>query len=501
MQSGNIITNFNNLLIKYLNDLVNKVEANDDDKARALQDFTTTINSELTKYNLSFSNEAINSILKQAFSAYASILRTHFDGNNIHRIDVNHPINDELNFEVNEVINNLINAINNINNTPEYSNLIKKIKDSIIYQLRLNNTSYNNYSSNVEIFLNETITKTFNSYLKPQTQDFFENVLPTFYKYSSDLTHTSEVIQEWTQIIVDNSNVNAERDAFINQMMEIEIHESVENGVLVLTVIDQMGQEQKYYGQDAMDKLTSYNQLFESSRPGKKVDTSFWPPIVEEKSKPVEQPALVETITTDQPANNDVPTPIDSANPQDLNSQELSPTIDKQIPNEDTNQDDSSEDFIKKILAMDDVKNERPVYNFNGHIESNEDNQFNQLETTVTNSDTNGEGFDKLQNILGNNEDTNNNSLMNSQSSFIPNYDNPNAERDNFIKLSTGIMIEEDKDTKGRLFLRVTEPSGREIIYTGKEAVTMINNYNKVYLDANPGKKVDTTLIDNYKDN
>ena len=489
MQNENIITNFNDLLIKYLNDLVNKVEANDNDKAQVLQDFTNTINSEFSKYNLSFSSEAINSILKQAFSAYASILRAYFDGNNIHRIDVNHPINDELNLEVNEVINNLINAINNINNTPEYSNLIRKIKDSIVYQLRQNNTSYNNYSSDVEIFLNEIITRTFNS------------VLPTFYKYSSDLMHTSEEIQELTEVIIDNSNVNAERDAFINQMMEIEIHESVENGVLVLTVIDQMGQEQKYYGQDAMDKLTSYNQLFESSRPGKKVDTSFWPPIVEEKSKPAEQPSLVESIPVDQPVNNDTITTNDVVNTPDLNSQELSPTIDEKIPDEETHQADNSDDFIKKILAMDDDKKERPIYNLNVPIKSNEDNQFNQLETTITNSDTNGEGFDQLQNILGNNKENNTPLAMNSSNSFIPQYNNPNAERDNFIKLSTGFMIEEDKDTKGKLFLRVTEPSGRETIYTGKEAVMMIKNYNKVYLDANPGKKVDTTLIDNYKDN
>jgi hypothetical protein len=83
---------------------------------------------------------------------------------------------------------------------------------------------------------------------------------------------------------------------------------------------------------------------------------------------------------------------------------------------------------------------------------------------------------------------------------FIGNYSNPNYDRDQFIKLTTGIEIQEDVDHQGRIFLRVIEPTGREVIYSGKEAVRMIQNYNQTYLDANPDKKVDTTLIDNYKE-
>ncbi len=69
-----------------------------------------------------------------------------------------------------------------------------------------------------------------------------------------------------------------------------------------------------------------------------------------------------------------------------------------------------------------------------------------------------------------------------------------------FIKRTTGIEIEEDIDTRGKIFLRVTEPSGREVIYTGKEAVRMIKNYNKAYLDANPNRSVDTSLIDKFQE-
>ena len=38
-----------------------------------------------------------------------------------------------------------------------------------------------------------------------------------------------------------------------------------------------------------------------------------------------------------------------------------------------------------------------------------------------------------------------------------------------------------------------------EEIYTGKEAINMIRNYNRTYLDANPGKRVDTSLIDRFE--
>ena len=74
---------------------------------------------------------------------------------------------------------------------------------------------------------------------------------------------------------------------------------------------------------------------------------------------------------------------------------------------------------------------------------------------------------------------------------------NPNYDRDQFIKQTTGIEIQEDVDHQGNLFLRVIEPSGREVIYTGKDAIRMIKNYNQTYLDANPDKTVDTSLIDN----
>ena len=58
--------------------------------------------------------------------------------------------------------------------------------------------------------------------------------------------------------------------------MDIDIEESFENGRVVLKVYDSDGKTQVYYSTEAMEKLTSYNQLYESSRPGKKADTSNW---------------------------------------------------------------------------------------------------------------------------------------------------------------------------------------------------------------------------------
>ena len=105
------------------------------------------------------------------------------------------------------------------------------------------------------------------------------------------------------------------------------------------------------------------------------------------------------------------------------------------------------------------------------------------------------EDLTKVKNMMGMNDT----SSFSGSFSFLPEYDNPNEDRDEFIKKTTGIEIDEDTDHKGELYLKVVEPSGREQIYTGKEAVNMIKNFNKAYLDANPGKKVDTTLIDNFK--
>lgn len=93
-----------------------------------------------------------------------------------------------------------------------------------------------------------------------------------------------------------------------------------------------------------------------------------------------------------------------------------------------------------------------------------------------------------------------NNRFISNNNDFIPDYKNLNYDRDMFIKRTTGIEIEEDIDTRGKIFLRVTEPSGREVIYTGKEAVRMIKNYNKAYLDANPNRSVDTSLIDKFQE-
>ncbi len=106
-------------------------------------------------------------------------------------------------------------------------------------------------------------------------------------------------------------------------------------------------------------------------------------------------------------------------------------------------------------------------------------------------------GIKQMKDMMESSNDTNS---FSGSFSFLQEFEEHNQERNEFIKKTTGMEIDEDVDNNGRLYLKVVEVTGREQIYTGKEAVRMIKNFNKVYLDSNPDKKVDTSLIDDFNE-
>ena len=162
------------------------------------------------------------------------------------------------------------------------------------------------------------------------------------------------------------------------------------------------------------------------------------------------------------------------------------------IINEDTTIDSSAMGRLNNMMANNFESNSN---NSNNNINNNF-KSFNDTEE-VTHSDD----LKQIRSMMGIEDDTVSNLRFGNDFSFVPQFSNPNEERDAFINKITGIVLEEDVDNKGLLYLKITEPTGREEIYTGKHAVEMIKNFNKAYLDANPGKEVDTSLIDNFKEN
>ena len=567
---GESITKYNDLLIGYLNDLVNSVEQDTEYKTRTFEDVANRLRQQLSVYNINFSDDTIKLIMTQAFKAYADILKKHFDSSNIHRIDLNHVEDTSLTDEMNTVTSNLTNAVNNMNKISDYPVLIKKIKDSMVYHFRQNSPNYQNFEFEVEQILNDVVVGAINTFTSRKIEDFSRDTLPDLYKVCDELTRELNASNVSNEV---DENVNEERDQFISDTMDIEIHEGFENGKVTLTVIDQMGNQQLYVGQEAMEKLTSYNQLFESSRPGKKADTSHWPKMDEVSNEQNNVPS--NNFINNQVSLNDVntvnnlnqvPNNNDLVNNQN-NTPSQQPVVDEKNGNEQlirnflskynddkniANQNNSSNDLInsaninsdintinqeqqnKTIELTDQFNNLTIPVNGNqtdnntpNNVESNATpilnltDGFNNL--TATNNEpapnNNDNGLEQFNNMLNNTSNTdvantispttNNFNTVNEQNSFVnngngfsflPNFDNPNAARDEFIKSSTGIILEEDKDNRDNLYLKVTEPSGREVIYTGKEAVRMIKNYNKVYLDANPGGRVDTSLIDSFTD-
>ena len=624
MNNRESINRYNKLLIKYLNDLVNDVGNDTELKRRTFQDVSTRLKEYLNSLEMNIDQNIITLILNQAFVAYSDILKKHFDSSNIHRIDISLATSQTLPREMNTITNNLKVAVENINKIEQYNNLIKKVKNSIIYQIRQVNPNYNYYVEQIDQALNNIVIESINTFTISKIESFLKTTLPDLAAFEDEV---NRLIEE-KMAIQNNVNVNEERDQFINETMDIEIHEGFENGVVTLLVIDQMGNQKMYYDQEAMEKLTNYNQLFESSRPGRKADTSRWPKVNKKNSKKQipkldltnnflgsarldnDPPNKNNKTNTNNSSNDDnsafknflnkydnnnnninkdrIGLPIDDVNKVIAESADFnnltSPVNNKNILDvsngifsQSNNTNNVEDEGIKKLRSMMGIEEGSSqnsstsdslldpsiinANNFNNNInisqsESNKnndnkttfldiplDNQTNQpyqsndttIETLPNNHFINfqeevppeqnqtldqGIGIkvdlpatdlpdsssqvkmfmDKMNTSPSNQNEISYQPTSSSSdnNSFIPNYVNPNEDRDEFIRMTTGLVIEEDKDPDGDVFLRVIEPTGRETIHTGKDAVEMIKNYNRVYLEANPNKTVDTSLIDNY---
>lgn len=585
MNNGESIKKYNDLLISYLNQLVNSIDNNTANDA-FFSDIALRLKQHLAMYNMDIANQGVKTMMSNAFKEYANILKKYFDSSNIHRINLS-PENINLANEMNQVTANLANAVTNMNKITEYINLIDRIKGTLKSYFSQNYENYSSLEFEIEQILNEVIVGAFTTFTTKKIEDFTKMVLPDLYTIADSITY--DIVTHNT-VVDENINVNEERDAFISETMDLDIEEGFENGRVTLKVIDSDNKVTMYYGIEAMEKLTSYNQLFESSRPGKKADTSNWTYDISLKGHSMDN----QNTDTNTSVNNNitfdnmVATPLVENNTNNL--------VDNNLSSPNTGNDDfsnltssnNSENLIKDFLAnhennpinnqsndfgkLTDTTNNNEFGNLTNAVNDVSSNEFNNLVNEVnnnqpdnfTNLDTpsnimnffNGDTSNKsnnndeivfgdltspnTNNRLNNNEFSNltnpviednnndNNSIdvtnniqydddlkqvrqmvgMNEDGSssysgsfsFLPEYNNPNEERDEFIKRTTGIEIDEDTDHKGALYLKVIEPTGREQIYTGKEAVNMIKNFNKTYLEANPGKKVDTTLIDNFNE-
>lgn len=575
MNNGESIKKYNDLLIGYLNQLVNSIDNNTANDT-FFTDIAAKLKNHLVMYNMDIAEQGVKTMMVNAFKQYSSILKKHFDSSNIHRINLP-PEDTNLTNEMNTVTANLSNAVTNMNKIPEYLVLIDTVKSTLKGYFSQNYESYKDLEFEIEQILNEVIVGAFTTFTTTKIDDFTRMILPDLYALADSITYVSV-----NSSMDEDGNVNEERDQFIRDTMDIDIEESFENGRVVLKVYDSDGKTQVYYSTEAMEKLTSYNQLFESSRPGKKADTSNWaydvtlnPTLANNNTVESNTNMAFETVEQAPQQNlveQNVCTPVDMNTTNDLSTLNA-PTNDSNealikdfLANQNTNtsnddfsnltnavnQPNNNNDFNELTNVLNnDVSNTTTSYNNNNNDEFNNlDSAVNNQVDTFTNLDSpssivnffnndmtsnsnNNDGvvFGDLTAPTQNNNDTNiivnekdNNSLNNNSEldedltqvrhmmgidnnsssfggsfSFLPEYDNPNEERDAFIKKTTGIEIDEDTDHKGELYLKVVEPTGREQIYTGKEAVNMIKNFNKAFLDANPGKKVDTTLIDNFK--
>ena len=566
MNNGESIKKYNDALIGYLNQLVNSIENNTVNDT-FFTDIAAKLKQHLVTYNMDIAEQGVKTMMMNAFKEYSNILKKHFDSSNIHRINLP-PEDTNLANEMNLVTANLSNAVTNMNKIPEYIVLIDTVKSTLKGYF---NQSYENYKDlefEIEQILNEVIVGAFNTFTTTKIDDFTRMILPDLYSIADSITYDTIV----NSSIDESGNINEERDQFIRDTMDVDIEESFENGRVVLRICDSDGKTQVYYSTEAMEKLSSYNQLFESSRPGKKADTSNWANdislnpsmannIVENNANMAfengQQTQTQDLVNNNTNPVNDLSTITEPTN----NSNEA--LIKDFLANQNTNQ--NNDDFSNLTSAVNQPNNNNDFNELTNVLNNNEinnldnnvnNNEFNNLDNAVNNQEdkfTNLDNPSSIVNFFNNDSNTTNNNEVvfgdltapsqtnnefnnldnnsiestanntteddndltqvrhmmgidnNSSSfsgsfSFLPEYDNPNEERDEFIKKTTGIEIDEDTDHKGALYLKVVEPTGREQIYTGKEAVNMIKNFNKAFLDSNPGKKVDTTLIDNFKE-
>lgn len=579
------VNKYNELLITYINEFVSSFEEKTEIRDRATNDMIDNLEKQLIEYNITIQRDQISKLIDNGFNMYTNILKTYFDSAGIHRINDQLSIND-IAKEMNEVTTNLSKAINSSNKMQEYVDFVQKIKDTITYIISQTNTDYQAHEYEISQVLNDVVNSFFSLYTTDKIDLFNRDKLTELFKISDDMSYKSDQIEENP-----NTYPNEDRDRFINETMDIEIHEGFENGQVTLTIIDGLGNETHLHGWEAIEQLKSYNQLYESSRPGRKADTSNWPSeeeIYEDRRRsmmiadglnPDVDPYLkhgnnldnnllshdsnldtVDIPVIKQPTNpltnlnNDGNIPNLMAVQNDFGNNRVTPELvapnnqqpvvqtpqyssndffnnltfptNGEEPNNQSNlntsnpvafandytappsEQDQNEEMIKNFLNK--YKNDSLTGNLTVPNYTNLDataDLSDQLNALAPNSDLNNNFVEPLPVREENIPQQDNNPYLPPQNvkrtpyatSFITAFENPNYDRDQFIKKSTGIEIQEDLDNNGRLFLRVTEPSGREVIYTDKEAARMIRNYNKAFLDAFPDAKVDTSLIDGYE--
>lgn len=615
--NGERINKYNEVLIKYLNDLVKGLEPDNELNKELIESVTANFKKQLLEVNLDIADEGVKTLLNNALKEYIKILKYHFDHSDIHKIDLSHSNNYNINYEVSQVTNNLVNAANNINKIPEYINLVNRVKTTLVGYFVQTFPNVEDVQDVAERIVKDCIISCLNNLSASKIDEFNTNTLPTLISLGDSIDYVEEITQK--DIEEANLKINDERDAFIYENMDVEIKEGFENGVVTLSVTDSMGKTTLYEGREAMEKLVSYNQLFEASRPGKRADISKWEHLLikmyeedaleeqrrannpvevpvdgniensnmnEMNNVPINNPMPVDDTTTNMNTNttNNNVSDLDIANTTNyeetnIPSEVAPPSVDIIVDNNNNNTSVNVHKFnnnlIKDIASnpiydssynipsssgMSDAEivlsknnipleqepvdtnsnqNEQMIKNFLSNYDINVDNNNNnnnnstnkfitvddtdKVEPTpppITNNFANDflnatrkvdvveekveskkdAEIQEIKSIMGIREENNINDkeIYNGSFSFVPNFDNPNQDRDDFIKRATGIDIEEDVDNQGSLYLKVTEPTGREQVYTGKEAINMIKNYNRTYLDANPGKKVDTSLIDRF---
>jgi len=557
------INKYNEVLLNYLNNLVKGLEPTNQLMSDWIDNITINFKKQLNEVNLDIADNGVKTLLANILNEYIKILKYHFDHSNIHKIDIGHSNNMDINDEVNQVTNNLVNAVANINKIPEYKSLIDSITNTLINYFIQTFSDKENIQETTNQIINNCIISCLNNLSASRIDEFNTNTLPTLIAIGNTIAYVKEITQE--EIEAANLRVNDERDAFIYENMDVEIEEGFENGVVTLSVTDSMGNTIVYEGREAMEKLVSYNQLFEASRPGKKADISKWEHLLE---KMYEEDAIArsnETMNSDteaMPSNDSTVVPVYNFNNnlvKDIalnTSSQISSTPKSVTPvvnpvdnnetvttNSDNNNviiQNSQYNPVNNVNTNDNINlTSNNNFNISNEINNNNisvsevpsnsnssfvyipeddekvsdnndsnnlvENTFNDIITATKKAEETEEikqddEIQEIKSILGIKEETNVNDkeMYNSSFSFVPNFVNPNQERDDFIKKVTGSDIDEDVDNKGMLYLKVKEPTGREQIYTGKEAINMIKNYNRTYLDANPGKKVDTSLIDQF---
>lgn len=559
--NGERICQYNDTLIKYLNDLVKSIDPNNQIMIELMEGVCFNLKKQLTDKGLDIAENGVKTLLTNTFNEYIKILKYYFDHSDIKRIDINDSNSVDINSKVNQITNNLASAVNNINKLPEYNNLINRVKATLVNYCLQTFADVENVESISEQIINDCIISCINNLAISKINEFNTNTLPTLIAICDDIHYVREVTQEDIEAI--KLQANDERDAFIYDTMNVEIKEGFENGVVTLEVTDAMGQTTLYSGREAMDKLLSYNQLFEASRPGKKADISKWEHLLTEMAEVEDEVNNKEDINVqttqntieNNTSNIDIIFDNTSNLIVDMSNNSLNEITDESIetqPNEldsllklVSGEDEKSSDTLNNNLQTTN-QNEQIIQNFPSNYDNtnntinmpnnNVDNQNNfssqqftflpkEEDNLLINNNLAGDAYNSMINAtqaidekeesdidkeiqeiknatgISTSINTKDKEIYNNAFSFVPNFDNPNQERNDFIKKTTGSTIEEDVDNQGCLYLKVLEPIGREQIYTGQEAVNMIMNYNRTFLEANPGKKVDTSLIDKYKEN